>query len=657
MIAKSHHQPAVTLLSLIEQACVLSQQLERGQASTPISDAFQSLGDGDDSAQLSVAVLCLSPALRSAVDVWSNSDGFASSRVTVRVADCHQLLIDIGCYQRFCIGSQLLLIVGDASESLDATKLDLARDVVNMFPLVWPIVTSDQPNCACTWWPQLQSQRQSGQQTSCMCPPTSSSDMTSVTAETLSRLREPLIVHAQTTTFYSLIEKLTLRVEHELKYLKDQVARLEVPAKTNSVRGSDNNEKELVQIRERFAEQAASLDRQMTLKSDRSTQPLGELSGMLRSIASSLNVEDLEQNRTSSTFKLSVNASHLARINRRIEHVLRQEFVSDLQCIERQVQRAAGDLGGALAVKFGVGVPLKFPTLDVNHAWRSVENLMAIGKEAHIEFARKGFFDVLTAGRQKVFIIIMFVSLMGRMGLPNLFSTPASQAGFGLFMAAVMIGSMVNAVLHWRYEKQTQSEKEMTKIRETLLSEGSKVIEQVEKAKLAAIRDYLKEAVRTFDLTVKQFVEDSATQQRIKRESELQKQDLLRKALESRIKLTSDIQRQLTKLVEQARTQLATTVATVRDLAASWHRDVSIASNDTNPTQLTTEKESQVGNDTKPGGLRSLLVASAPCSTAVQGQRSSLRSATTVVANAIRTPGGLAQRRERRNTAAKIAGA
>jgi hypothetical protein len=208
-------------------------------------------------------------------------------------------------------------------------------------------------------------------------------------------------------------------------------------------------------------------------------------------------------------------------------------------------------------------VQVKLPLLDVNHAWRSVENLMAIGKETHIELVRKGFFDVLTAGRQKVFIIIMFASLMGRMGLPNLFSTPAARTAFGLFMAAVMIGSMISAILHWRREKQLTSEKELSKIRDSLLAEGSKVIDQVERVKLTAMRDYLKDAVRIFESTVKQSVEETLAE-----EAELQRQEALRKSLDVRLKQATEAQRGVTKLLEQARSLSVGALRSLHELAA-----------------------------------------------------------------------------------------
>lgn len=563
MITKSA-LPKSNVQSLAQQAHSLSDLLERGQANKPLTDALLALTHAGNE-PLVVSILCLDAAANEAISGQTAPVHNDGHDITCRVADCTALLTDIGGYQNFCRGSHVLLIAGSVACQLDQRQLEVVQAVSQLFPLLWPMVIGADAS-APSWLPAVQSAAMgaSARPTTLLAEQPG----TLVGCERLQAFREPLFLQQRSATLSALLETLARRAEHELAYLAWAQSRLEVPAKTSPTRGAADCDKELAPLRERLAEQTAAIDRQLTLKSERSTQPLGELSGMMRAISNSIHLEDLDKSRSSALLKLSVIGSHLAHINRRIEHALRQEFVGDLQHVQRQVRQATDELLGTLCARLGTGIQVNLPVLDVNHAWRSVENLMAIGKETHIELARKGIFDILTAGRQKVFIIIMFASLMGRMGLPNLFTTPASKGAFGLFMAAVMIGSMVSAVLHWRREKQLTSEKELNKIRESLLTEGSKVIDQVERTKLAAMREYLKEAARTFDCTVKQSLEESQAAQRAKRELELQKQEAMRKTLDLRLKQTADVQRQVAKLLEQVRLLSASAARSLLELAA-----------------------------------------------------------------------------------------
>ncbi|MGN6545996.1 MAG: hypothetical protein ACTHK7_13160 [Aureliella sp.] len=562
MITKSA-LPKSNVQSLAEQAHGLVAPLERGQAHKPLTDALRALMEAGD-APLVISVLCLDHATSETIVPQAKTLSSASGQIVCRIAGCDALRADMAAYQNFCRGAHVLLVAGSAGCELDQEQIEVVRSASQLLPLLWPIVIGSSDEQPAQWLQAL------CPSSATLAPSIMGSDQVTTVDwhERLQPFREPLFLQQRAGGLAALIEKLAARAESELAYLALAQSRLETPPKISPTRGGTDSDKELAPLRERLAEQSAAIDRQLSLKSERSTQPLGELSGMMRSICSSIAVEDLEQSRSASLLKLSINASHLAHLNRRLEHALRQEFISDLQEVQRQMRRATDELLGTLCTRFQSGMQVNLPLLDVNHAWRSVENLMAIGKETHIELARKGFFDVLTAGRQKVFIIIMFASLMGRMGLPNLFTTHASKAAFGMFMGVVMVVSMVCAIMHWRREKETTSEKELSKIRDSMLADGCKVIDQVERVKLAAMRDYLKEATRTIECTVKQSLDETLAAERAKREAELQKQETLRKSLDLRVKQATEIQRQVIKLLEPVRSLASSASRTLQELAA-----------------------------------------------------------------------------------------
>lgn len=191
------------------------------------------------------------------------------------------------------------------------------------------------------------------------------------------------------------------------------------------------------------------------------------------------------------------------------------------------------------------------PKSTEREVWRSIENLITVGKESQIEFQRRSIFDILTAGRQKVFMVIMFLSLMGRMGLPNLFVTPGAKLIFGLFLGGVMISSMVSSILLWRREKIEQGEKELKKIRETLLQDGIKIVEQSERNKLTAVREYLKEALATTEAAFKAWSDEASSAAKTRSDALQASRESHRKALDDRIKLTTEAERSLSKLVDR----------------------------------------------------------------------------------------------------------
>ena len=248
--------------------------------------------------------------------------------------------------------------------------------------------------------------------------------------------------------------------------------------------------------------------------------------------------------------------------------------------------------------------------------WRSIENLIAVGKESQIEFQRRSVFDILTAGRQKVFMVIMFLSLMGRMGLPNLFVSPGSKLIFGLFLGAVMLSSMLSSIFLWRREKIEQGEKELKKIRETLLQDGVKIVEQSERNKLAAVREYLKETLAATESSFKAWSEEAGVAVKTKSEAAQTSKELHRKALDARIKLATEAEREISKLIERiadySKREAASLIAPIPAMA-----ETTLAVSDTTPESKTSDIETVSPTNE--------LKATLPARTSPQPERSSNR--------------------------------
>jgi hypothetical protein len=341
------------------------------------------------------------------------------------------------------------------------------------------------------------------------------------------------------------------RAGRELSWLRDRLTGVEPQRFSIPVRHA-GGDKDSAKLKEQLTSGFAKIDKSMTLASDTSIQPLGSWTRFLREATCEFDLCDMEKTQSSTLLKLGINAGHLSKITRRIEHELRTQLNHDLRRLQDDTARHQR------RTLIELGVPetdldrFVLPKSMERDVWRSIENLIAVGKESQIEFQRRSIFDILTAGRQKVFMVIMFLSLMGRMGLPNLFVTPGSKLIFGLFLGGVMISSMISSILLWRREKVEQGEKELKKIRETLLQDGIKIVEQSERNKLTAVRDYLKEAHAATESAFKVWNEETALIAKAKSDAVQASKESHRKALEERIKLATDAERGLSKLIERA---------------------------------------------------------------------------------------------------------
>ncbi len=372
------------------------------------------------------------------------------------------------------------------------------------------------------------------------------------------------------------------RALRELQWLRERNSKSEPPRASAFVRqvGSD---KDSIKLKELLNTGFAKIDKSMTLISESSIQPLGSWTRFLREATGDFDLCDMEKTQSSTTLKLGINAGHLSKMTRRIEHELRTQLNHDLRRLQEEVTK----LQRRTLIELGVSESdlerFVLPKSAERDVWRSIENLIAVGKESQIEFQRRSIFDILTAGRQKVFMVIMFLSLMGRMGLPNLFASPGAKLIFGLFLGGVMISSMISSVLLWRREKTEQGEKELKKIRETLLQDAAKIVEQSERNKLAAAREYLKESLLATESTFKTWVEEATHAAKVKADAAQASKESHRKAVEERIKLTTEAERGLTKLMERV-AQLAN-----QDVITNASPTSSLITNDAKASEISNE--------------------------------------------------------------------
>lgn len=591
------------ILALSKQARTLCLQLEQGQAFTPCSDAFTRLIDEPSSSSPSIAFVCLSETSKTSVlsnlialGMVTTDNGKFGIRgrvgeILVRVAYITELSHSLGAWQEFTEDGKFLIVAGEHLVSEATRSTSSIADLVKSFPVVLVWLTDEGVDTESGWWHHSMIQSHASQPTVHRRVQSSLERLIASNNQVLRSLSATIRESQSFGWLQSAIAAFTARTQRELIRIKEAQSKTDGPNRLLMAKPL-NADKDIVKIKEAVATSLSRIDKDLTLKSERGTQQLGKWTGLVREIASSLVVADLEQTQTSSALKLSVNAGHLAKLNRRIEHAIRQELTVDVGTVNRQVEQVVNEHCYD-ANKLGSSLNGMFTMLKDQAIWPAVENMIAVGKVSEIELVRKGFFDVLTAGRQKVFIVIMFISLMGRMGLPNLFQSGGSRVAFGIFMAAIMIGSMINSILLWRREKKVQSERELGKIRESLFNDACKVIEQVEKVKLTAVREFLKDVGVKIEAVAKQKGEESVSLQKTNMEEEQRNKELMKRGLETRSKWVTEIERQSAKLGELVQNGMQSNNVSLHKLLKNLSECFTLnnaASEDSKPPNASTEK-------------------------------------------------------------------
>ena len=637
------------LQEMAKKARDLAAVLERGQGETPVTGAFESLLEMNSEEPLGISYCPFSAPAKwiglqwlleknsaelqstflssESCNIWEMNSGLG---VPIRMFIPSSLtpLIENGAiYQKFCGQGDLILIVALGDHRFTEDELGFLSETLPLFGAIWPLVI-EVDGAQNSGWEQLEAIRSHGANfapTYCIATSVGGADQL---AERTGVLHQSLVLLRHARCLAGAFESLVARREREEKQNNLRRQALDVQWKQfGGRRNARQDRKDWEEIGELFSKTLSRAERKLIADNELATQTLGSLSNTLREIVSRVKLDDLEMETTSSTLKMRVNASHLSRVTREVSQAVHSLLNTDVKFLRSQVEGAIQDAESQLRKSNDLSIKLTPPIISEADLWRSMQDMISIGKEAAIELPRRGFFDLLTAGRQKVFILIMFGSLFGRMGLGSLsqFASPSSKSeavggvaasspvpyfdiGFGLFLLGVMIASMVTALFRWRGEKDSKASEELGKIRETLYAEGSKVVEQTQRSKLNQFKDYVREANEQCARQIEALGQSAAKSRKEREDSAEEKLEQNRKQLELRGKALSDIGQQIGKLqpvAQDAQSQVALHLH--HTLGAYGRHDPTGSSNSTSttlaldaPSKSTTPVASNVGNDGAP---------------------------------------------------------
>lgn len=450
---------------------------------------------------------------------------------------------------------------------------ELFNDLSDVFDIIWPLIITNGKSCNLHHVASRLARRSGIWLPATMVEPGNTRVAIGVLRSADDPLRQALSQMEKLRRLQTALGGLSARQARESQYLAMRQRDIEQQARPT---GDSAGALPAVQsgVRSQISSAIGMLETEVMLRNERATQPLGELSSFMRALIEPLRVADLDVEQGPTTVKLSLHAAHLAKINRQVSQQLNERLQDDAQQVETSLQTLVDDARTKFRGANG-SANLALPPLDERRHWQEVQNLIAVGEESHIELRRRGIFDVLTAGRQKVFILIMFASLAGRMGLSQgvLDSLGLGayagflHTGFGVLLLSVFIGSMISAVFTWQHEKQTQSEKEMRKIKDSLYDDGCKVIEQVQKTRLALLKSYLKDAGKRLEDQVDQCVREALEERKRETEAQRVRLDRALQSLDARTKEVSEWGRQIARLQQSSQELIAACRSVMQELA------------------------------------------------------------------------------------------
>lgn len=226
----------------------------------------------------------------------------------------------------------------------------------------------------------------------------------------------------------------------------------------------------------------------------RALQRSGTLGQALHALAARVQPDDLVREEAGKVVRLQLDPRQVAGLEGRLAAACRQ--LLDDQCslvrdtfelVRRRTEEALQAAGAR-----NLGVPL--PPPDAEPLWQALREGVKLDLRYRGEIARRGWMQRLGAGRQTVFAVLMLLSLIG-----GFVGFNVRQAAFaGIILLVLFIGAVAWTYRSWRDEDRLTLEREMEKVRDGVLSELERLTADVARDLQARLQELLDGARRDF---------------------------------------------------------------------------------------------------------------------------------------------------------------
>lgn len=403
--------------------------------------------------------------------------------------------------------SNLIVLAGPPDAALPEAERRALLELVESMDAVLPVVMApDSPLPRSGWW---NDRTLSGSKFP--LPPVVLADgrpaeLPGLFTNPRDGLRESLFLSQQTRLLLGAAEMVNERYQDEQRRLAAKQSAAARKIRSLEEAGRDQDARSQIDaVRMSFLDETAKLVEGLKELNRKGMLPAGKMTTSVREVADRLESADLRQETVYSTIRLSVDDGFLRGLADRTKEIVKSQLRDDMILLRDGLEALREPLSAKLSEVRGAPVNVDLPLPDERKLWESLREMIAVEINYHGELPKRGFWQRLLEGRQRVMMILMFFSMFG--------------GAFGFSQRAVwvtfpMIGLFLWGVIHtyvaWKHEDRDRLVKELERVKESILAEARRLLEESVREKLTRIGAYLedlkKEVVRRIDEVARETV-------------------------------------------------------------------------------------------------------------------------------------------------------
>lgn len=597
--------------SNVSNSLSVCQLLERGQANTPLADLFAQLQKNLQHKPLGITLIGLTPAARSAALKWLYGHNFAVFSLEVSqqigllevqlkdqgyslerstgerlefsrwedfmqaVHDANlfaavddkaalkvgtqtstnarnlQVLIPESCefvaqspalLSRLLAESNLVMIAASPDHQLSAVETSVLQQLLDDMVACWPLLPVDElnPNTVFPekgWWTALTS---AVRLSPTLLTTHVDAAIPSTLAEVGNDLRLSLQFALQTKRLQSVTTAMTERFEQEVRQLQSR--------KSRESRRSDGSSTNLdysfwSQLKTELADEITALQKDLQESARRRDVPTGTTQVSLKQLIDTIDYDDLDREDQYKVIKLSLSRKSQDDLTGFIQQQSKQQLRQDGETIVQRLQALLDRISDKLHKQTGAMIGWQVPKVPDADIWQDMQELISLELRYQGELPKRGFVDRLSEGRKSVMVVMMSVMLMGYVGM-DLRSSP----WLSYIIVPMFFGAIAYSFIGFRKDEEYRLDKELTRVREELLSSGRRTMTDLNRLKQSKLTEFTDALKKQWQQQLEQFGRDQQAKHQAEQDQAASKAKARIGAIDSQLSELNSVQSQVQRV-------------------------------------------------------------------------------------------------------------
>ncbi|MBN8445322.1 MAG: hypothetical protein J0M22_07625 [Gammaproteobacteria bacterium] len=454
---------------------------------------------------------------------------------------------------RLLAESNLVMVAGSPDQQLSGTDQAVLAQLLDDMVACWPLLPVDELNPDTRfpekgWWTQLKS--------AVTLSPTLltthvDAAIPTPLAEVSNDLRLGLQFALQSKRLHSITEAMTERYEQEVRQLQSR--------KSRESRRTDGPTTTLdysfwSQIKTELGDEIQALQKDLQESSRRREVPTGTTHVSLKQLIDSIDYDGLDREDQYKMIKLSLSRKTQDDLTGFIQQQSKQQLRQDIESIQQRMQALLDRISEKLHKQTGALVGWQLPKLPDSQIWQDMQELISLELRYQGELPKRGFIDRLSEGRKSVMVVMMSVMLLGYVGM-DLRSSP----WLSYLVVPMFFGAIAYSFIGFRKDEEYRLDKELTRVREELLSAGRRTISDLNRLKQTKLNEFTDGLKKQWQQQLEQFGREQQSKQQAEQEQSASKAKARIGAIDSQLSELNSINSQVQKVTRDVQSLLEKT--------------------------------------------------------------------------------------------------